>query len=101
MIFSFATFKKLSPQAAATYVDVAKVEKTGDREVTFVFKGAGHHRLPEILGQLTILPKAWWEGADPDGKKRDIAATTLEPPLGSGPYRIKEFSPGRASSMKG
>jgi microcin C transport system substrate-binding protein len=96
VIFSFATFKKLSPQAAAGYVDVAKVEKTGDREVTFVFKGAGHHRLPEILGQLTILPKAWWEGADPDGKKRDIAATTLEPPLGSGPYRIKEFSPGRS-----
>ena len=96
VIFSFATFKKLSPQAAAGYVDVAKVEKTGDREVTFVFKGPGHHRLPEILGQLTILPKAWWEGADPDGKKRDIAATTLEPPLGSGPYRIKEFSPGRS-----
>ncbi len=96
VIFSFETFKKLSPQIAAGYINVAKAEKTGDREVTFVFKGAGHHRLPEVLGQLTILPKAWWEGADSDGKKRDIGSTTLEPPLGSGPYRIKEFSAGRS-----
>jgi microcin C transport system substrate-binding protein len=96
VIFSFETFRKLSPQAGASYVDVAKAEKTGDREVTFVFKGAGHHRLPEVLGQLMILPKAWWEGTDNDGKKRDIGASTLEPPLGSGPYRIKEFSAGRS-----
>ena len=96
VIFSFETFRKLSPQAGASYVDVAKAEKTGDREVTFVFKGAGHHRLPEVLGQLMILPKAWWDGTDNDGKKRDIGASTLEPPLGSGPYRIKEFSAGRS-----
>jgi microcin C transport system substrate-binding protein len=95
VIFSFETFKKMSPQAAAAYVNVAKAEKTGDREVTFVFKGSGHHRLPEVLGQLTILPRAWWQGTDSDGKKRDIGATTLEPPLGSGPYRIKEFAAGR------
>jgi len=95
VIFSFETFKKMSPQAAAAYVNVAKAEKTGDREVTFAFKGAGHHRLSEVLGQLTILPKAWWQGTDSDGKKRDIGATTLEPPLGSGPYRIKEFAAGR------
>jgi microcin C transport system substrate-binding protein len=49
--------------------------------------------LPQIIGQLTILPKHWWEANGPH--KRDIAATTLEPPLGSGPYRIKEFEPGR------
>ena len=94
VIFSFNTFKKLSPQSAASYVNVVKAEKTGDREVTFAFKGTGHHRLPELLGQLTILPKAWWEGTD--GKKRDIGSTTLEPPLGSGPYAIKEFAPGRS-----
>ena len=39
--------------------------------------------------------KHWWEGTDKNGNKRDIGATTLEPPLGSGAYRIKEFSPGR------
>ena len=30
------------------------------------------------------------------GKKRDVTQTTLEPPLGSGPYRLKEFVPGRS-----
>ena len=42
-----------------------------------------------------MLPKHWWEGTDKNGNKRDVTATTLEPPLGSGPYRIKEFVPGR------
>ena len=42
------------------------------------------------------MPQHWWEGTDSDGKKRDIGATTLEPPLGSGAYRIKEFSAGRS-----
>ena len=42
-----------------------------------------------------MLPKHWWEGTDASGKKRDISVTTLEAPLGSGPYRIKEFNAGR------
>jgi microcin C transport system substrate-binding protein len=94
VVFSFDTFKKLSPQAAASYRQVVKAEKTGDREVNFTFQGAGNRGLPLIVGQLTIVPKEWWEGSDKDGKKRSIAETTLDPPLGSGPYRIKEFAPG-------
>ena len=43
-----------------------------------------------------MLPKHWWEGVDASGRKRDITQTTLEPPLGSGPYRLKEFQPGRS-----
>jgi microcin C transport system substrate-binding protein len=96
VIFSFETFKKLSPQAGANYQHVVKAAKTGEREVTFTFDGPGNRGLPQVLGQLTILPKAWWEGTDKDGKKRDLGSTTLEPPLGSGPYRIKEFTPGRS-----
>ena len=95
VIFSFDTLKKLNPQIAAYYRHVVKVEQTGDREVTFSFDGPGNHELPQIVGQLTVLPKAWWQGTDPNGKKRDISETTLEPPLGSGPYRIKSFSAGR------
>src|SRR5262249_39366416 len=45
--------------------------------------------------QLPVLAKYWWEGTDKSGQKRDVTQTTLEPPLGSGPYRIKEFVPGR------
>ena len=92
VIFSFNAFKKLSPQAGASYRHVVKGEKTGDREVTFVFDTTGNRELPQVLGQLTILPKHWWEGTDKDGKQRNIEDTTLEPPLGSGVYKIKEFS---------
>ena len=96
VIFSFATFKKLSPQATANYRHVVKAEKSGAREVTFTVDQPGDRGLPQVLGQLIILPKAWWEGTDKDGNKRDIESTTLEPPLGSGPYRIREFTPGRS-----
>jgi microcin C transport system substrate-binding protein len=95
VIFSFNAFNKFSPQLAASYRHVVKVEKTGDREIAFTFDAPGNRKLPQIIGQLTILPKHWWEGTDNDGKKRDIGATTLESPLGSGAYRIKEFSAGR------
>ncbi|MGB7258877.1 MAG: extracellular solute-binding protein [Pseudolabrys sp.] len=96
VIFSFDTSKKNSPQLAAYYRHVTKAEKTGEREITFTFDGPGNRELPHIVGQLTILPKHWWEGADKSGKKRDVTQTTLEPPLGSGPYRIKDFTPGRS-----
>ena len=49
---------------------------------------------------MPILAKHWWEGADGSGKARDVSATTLEPPLGCGPYRIKSFSPGRTLVME-
>src|SRR5581483_4074757 len=77
-----------------SYRHVVKAEKTGEHEVKFTFDGNGNRELPQIVGHLTILPKHWWEGTDSDGKKRSIAETTLEPPLGSGPYRIKELSAG-------
>jgi microcin C transport system substrate-binding protein len=95
VIFSFEAFRKYSPQLAAYYRHVAKVEKTGDREITFTFDAPGNRELPQIVGQLTIMPKAWWEGTDKNGKKRDIGETTLEPPLGGGAYRLKEFSAAR------
>jgi microcin C transport system substrate-binding protein len=96
VIFSFNAVKKFSPQAAASYRRVSKVEKSGERDITFTFDGPGSRDLPRVIGQLTVLPKAWWEGADEDGKARDVGATTLKPPLSSGPYRIKEFTPGRS-----
>ena len=95
VIFSFDAFKKLSPQARANYRHVVKAEKTGDREVTFTFDAPGNRGLPATIGQLAVLPKHWWEGTDKDGKKRNVDESTLEPPLGSGPYRIKDFTAGR------
>ena len=95
VIFSFDAFKRNSPRYSAYYRQVAKAEKTGEREVTFTFDAPGNRELPFIVGELTVLPKHWWEGTDASGKKRDISATTLEPPLGSGPYRIKSFTAAR------
>ena len=94
VIFSFEAFKKYSPELSAYYRHVIKAEKTGNREVTFTADASGNRELPRIIGELTVLPKRWWEGTDPNGKKRNIGETTLEPPLGSGPYRIKDFSAG-------
>ena len=95
VIFSFKAFKKFSPQAGANYRRVIKAEKIGDSEVTFTFDGAGARDLPQVVGQLTVLPKHWWEESDESGAKRDVGDTTLEMPLGSGPYRIKDSSPAR------
>ncbi len=96
VVYSFAVFKKNSPQLAAYYRHVTKAEKTAAREVTFTFDGPGNRELPQIVGQLPVLPQHWWEGTDKSGKKRDVTLTTLEPPLGSGPYRLREFAPGRS-----
>ena len=96
VIFSLDAFKKHHPQYSAYYRHVVKAEKIGDREIRFTFDAPGNRELPQIVGQLTILPKHWWEGTDSEGRKRDISATTLERPLGSGPYRIKEFVAGRS-----
>lgn len=96
VIFSFDTFKKNSPQLGAYYRHVTKAEKTGERDITFTFDGPGNRELPQIVGQLPVLPKHWWQGTDKAGRKRDVAATTLEPPLGSGAYRLKDFAPGRS-----
>jgi microcin C transport system substrate-binding protein len=96
VIFSFEVLKENSPPLAAYYRHVTKAEQSGEREVTFTFDGAGNRELPQIVGQLTILPKHWWEGTDASGNKRNVANTTLEPPLGSGPYKLKSLTPGRS-----
>ena len=95
VIFSMEAFKKYSPGHAAYYRHVAKIEQTGEREVAFILDAPGNREMPMIIGQLNVLAKHWWEGTDPSGKKRDVGATTLEPPLGNGAYRVKDFVAGR------
>jgi microcin C transport system substrate-binding protein len=96
VIFSLEAFKKYHPQFSAYYRHVVTAERTGERDVKFTFDAPGNRELPQIVGQLTVLPKHWWEGTDSEGRKRDISATTLEKPLGCSAYRIKEFVPGRS-----
>ncbi|MEM8686853.1 MAG: extracellular solute-binding protein [Pseudomonadota bacterium] len=100
VIWSFNTIKEIDVQRAFYYKHVKTAEKTGDHEVTFTFDQTGNRELPQIVGQLLVLPKHWWEGTDATGKKRDIRASTLEPPLGSGPYRVSRVDPGRSIALE-
>ncbi len=100
VIFSFESFKKFSPSRGSYYRHVVKAEKAGEREIKFTFDAPNNRELPQIVGQLPVLPKHWWEGTDSEGRKRDISATTLEKPLGSSPYRIKEFVAGRSITLE-
>ncbi|QUE74172.1 extracellular solute-binding protein [Stutzerimonas stutzeri] len=89
VVFTFETLlAKGAPHYRGYYADVEKAVIEGPRQVRFDFKHAGNRELPLILGQLPVLPKHWW--AD-----RDFGAGSMEPPLGSGPYRIERVEPGR------
>ncbi|HRN83572.1 MAG TPA: extracellular solute-binding protein [Hyphomicrobium sp.] len=94
VIFSLEAIKAANPMYSRYYANVVKGEKTGPHEVTFTFDQTGNRELPQILGQLAVLPKHFWEGKTRNGEPRDLAKSTLEVPLGSGPYRIKEFDTG-------
>lgn len=90
VIWTFNTLReKGDPFYRYYYASVENVEKTGDRSVKFTFKPGENRELPLIIGQLTVLPKHYW--AD-----KNFEATTLEPPLGSGAYRIDSFEAGRS-----
>lgn len=96
VVFSLDALKKANPQTAFYYKNVVKAEKTGEREVTFTFDSKGNRELPQIVGELAVLPMHFFTAKGPNGEARDITQTTLEPPLGSGPYRLKSFEPGRS-----
>jgi microcin C transport system substrate-binding protein len=90
VIWTFNTLTtKGTPFYRFYYGNVADVVQTGPRTVRFNFKPGENRELPLILGQLTILPKHYWQN-------RDFTKTTLEPPLGSGPYKIESFEAGRS-----
>lgn len=96
VIFSFEKLKELNPLYMSYYSHVVAAEKTGDRDVTFRFDQKNNRELPMILGQFPVVPKHWWEANGSGGQPRDIARTTLEPVIGSGPYKIAEFKAGSA-----
>ncbi len=96
VVWSFEKAVELSPPQRLYYGNVVKAEKVADGVVRFSFDVKNNRELPHIMGQLLILPKHWWEGTNDKGEKRDISKGTLEPPLGSGPYRIASFDVNRS-----
>jgi len=90
VIFTFDVLKeKGRPIYRFYYANVVKAEKVGPRKVKFTFSGPRNRELPQIMGQLPVLPKAWF-------KDHPFDKTSLTPPLGSGPYQVKSVDPGRA-----
>lgn len=87
------TFELLTTKAAPFwkfyYRDVRKVEALDNRRVKFSFGQTNNRELALIVGQMPVMPKHWWD-------QRDFSAATLEPPLGSGPYRVKSVQAGRS-----
>jgi microcin C transport system substrate-binding protein len=94
VIWTFETLKAHGhPFYRSYYTHVARAEAAGPRRVRFIFKGGTNRELPLIVGQMPVLPKAWWTG-------RDFSKTSLAPPLGSGPYRIEAVDPGRSITYR-
>jgi microcin C transport system substrate-binding protein len=88
VIFTFnILLEKGDPMYRHYYADVAQVVAEDKLKVRFDFKHKDNRELPLILGQIQVLPKHWWV-------TRDFSKSSLEPPLGSGPYQIGKVSPG-------
>ncbi|MDX2145234.1 MAG: extracellular solute-binding protein [Rhodospirillaceae bacterium] len=87
--FSFEILTtKGAPNIRTYWAGVDRAEVKDTRTVRFHFKSNDNRELPMIMGQLPVLSKEYWQG-------RDFEATTLDAPLGSGPYKLDSFEIGR------
>jgi microcin C transport system substrate-binding protein len=94
VIWTFETLKeKGHPRYRLYYADVMKAEKVGARSVKFSFRTGNNRELPQIVGEMPVLSKAYWS-------TRDFEKTTLEAPLGSGPYKVESFDVGRTITYR-
>lgn len=92
VIWTFETLtQKGQPFYKAYWGDVETITSNDKKSVTFTFSIKNNSELPLIIAELPILPKHYWteEG-------RDFSKTTLDIPLGSGPYKISEIDAGRS-----
>jgi microcin C transport system substrate-binding protein len=85
--------KQGHPQYRTNLQEVKRVDILNRHRIRFVFKRSGNPLLILRLGELPVLPQHYW-------KDRDFKATTYEPPLGSGPYRITQVNPGRSLTFE-
>lgn len=76
------------PSYKISFRDVKKVEKINKYVVRFYFKHNRNRDLPILVSSLPVLPKHYYE-------KHVFDKTTIEAPLGSGPYKVKEVKVNR------
>ena len=87
VIFSLETLRdKGRPNHALFYSKVARIERPAPGRVRFILSG-GDREMPLILGLMPILSEKFY-------REHEFAATSLQPPLGSGPYRIGRVEAG-------
>jgi microcin C transport system substrate-binding protein len=92
VVWTFNTLmEKGTPFYKAYWGDVMNVEAQDERTVTFSFKRKGNAELPLIIAEMAVMPKHFWEA-----EGRDFSKTSLEAPMGSGPYKISKIVPGRS-----
>jgi microcin C transport system substrate-binding protein len=90
VVWTFDTLRQQGQPAYRSYYgDVTKVAAEGERGIRFTFKSADNRELPVILGEMPVLSKKYWSS-------RDFTKTTLDPPLGSGAYKVAAVDPGRS-----
>ena len=77
------------PAYANQLAGVDRVETAGDRDVTFHLADPDNRKLPLIVGGMSVVSEAYF-------KDRGFGETTMEPPLGSGHYRVAKVDPGRS-----
>ncbi len=77
------------PTLRTIFRDVERAEVGSEHEIVFTIAPgrARNMNLAFFIGQIYALPRHYW--AD-----REFGRTTVEPPLGSGPYRIAETRDG-------
>ena len=89
VIFSLNILReKGAPLYRLYYKNIAKAEALDPHRVKFTFSGAKNRELPQITGELPVLSKKYWQN-------RNFDETTLEAPVGSGPYKIGAFESNR------
>jgi len=94
VLFSFQLLKeKGRPNHRTYFAKVAKAERLSQRDVRFTFESAGDREIPLILGLLPVLPRHL---INPD----TFESTSLELPVGSGPYRVGKVDTGRSVTFK-
>jgi microcin C transport system substrate-binding protein len=90
VVFSLEALKgRGHPFYRQYYANVVNAEALSPTRVKFTFEGGMNRELPQIIGQIPVLSKAYYE-------ENEFDETTLEPPMGSGPYRISAVEPGRS-----
>jgi microcin C transport system substrate-binding protein len=88
VVFSFDTLKaKGHPSIALALRDVVAAEALGAATVRYTFQGRLVRDLPVTVAALPILSKAYYS-------THEFDKTTLDPPLGSGPYKIGDYKAG-------